>query len=120
MEGQGITPVMPIGNGGDGLGFGGNSGLWLFAILALMWGGNGFFGGRGQGFPQDVASKEDVVYTSAFNQLQDENSNIISTIGSARADVISAVKDSAYNNLGEIRDLESTTNAGFANMQKCC
>ena len=46
MEGTGITPVMDMNRGyGDGFGFGG-SGLWLFAILALMWGGNGFFGGN--------------------------------------------------------------------------
>ena len=40
MENTGITPVMPVGGAGDGFGFGGGSGLWLFAILALMWGGN--------------------------------------------------------------------------------
>ena len=46
---NGITPVMDINRGyGDGFGFGG-SGLWLFAILALMWGGNGFFGNGGYG-----------------------------------------------------------------------
>ena len=47
MEGTGITPVMNMDRGyGDGFGLNGG-GLWLFAILALMWGGNGFFGGRG-------------------------------------------------------------------------
>ena len=44
---DGITPTYNIGGSNDGLGFGG-SGLWLFAILALMWGGNGFFGGNMQ------------------------------------------------------------------------
>ena len=44
MEGTGIQPVMSMNPCyGDGFGFGGGSGLWLFAILALMWGGNGFF-----------------------------------------------------------------------------
>lgn len=42
---DGITPTYNIGGSNDGF-FGGN-GLWLFAILALMWGGNGFFGGNG-------------------------------------------------------------------------
>ena len=45
MESTGIVPTMPI-TGGSDFGFG-NGGLWLFAILALMWGGNGFFGNRG-------------------------------------------------------------------------
>ena len=51
MESTGIVPTMPI-TGGDSFGFG-NGGLWLFAILALMWGGNGFFGNNGSlGFRQ--------------------------------------------------------------------
>lgn len=38
MEGTGIQPVMDMNRGyDDGFGFGGG-GLWLFAILALMWG----------------------------------------------------------------------------------
>ena len=45
---DGITPTYNVG-GNDGFGFGGG-GLWLFAILALMWGGNGFFGGNNLGY----------------------------------------------------------------------
>lgn len=37
---SGIVPTMAVGNDG----FGGNSGIWLFAILALMFGG--FNGGN--------------------------------------------------------------------------
>ena len=37
---DGIQPTIPIGNND----FGGNGGIWLFAILALMWGGGGMFG----------------------------------------------------------------------------
>lgn len=118
MEGTGITPVMNM-SGNDGLGFG-NSGLWLFAILALMWGGNGFFGGnRGNG-PQDYARQSDVVYTSAFNQLQDENTAIRSDIQRAAYDTVAALKDGQYNNLSEIRDLQTAVNAGFANQSQCC
>jgi len=75
MEGTtGIQPTYNLADRGysDGFGFGGGSGIWLFAILALMWGGNGLFGGRGQ-MPQDYARQSDVVYTSAFNQLQLQN-----------------------------------------------
>ena len=49
MEGTGITPVMDMNRGYGYDGFGG-SGIWLFAILALMWGGNGFFGNNGLGY----------------------------------------------------------------------
>ena len=117
---DGITPVMDINHGysNDNYGFGG-SGLWLFAILALMWGGNGLWGNR-QGYPQDYARQSDVVYTSAFNQLQDENTAIRSDIQRTAYDTVSALKDGQYNNLSEIRDLQNQVNTGFANMQNCC
>lgn len=100
----------------DGL-FGGE-GLWLFAILALMWGGNGFFGRNNQ--PSDYARQSDVVYTSAFNQLQDENGQIRAEIQRVGYEAMGTTKDTAYNTLSEIRDLEAAVNAGFANQQKCC
>ena len=105
-------------SGNNNHGMFGNEGIWLFAILALMWGGGGFFGGRGQ--PQDYAKQSDVVYTSAFNQLQNENTAIRSDIQRVGYDNMTTVKDVAYNNLSEIRDLEGAVNLGFANQQKCC
>lgn len=97
MDGTtGIQPTYNLADRGctDGFGFGG-SGIWLFAILALMWGGNGMFGSRGQP-PQDYARQSDVVYTSAFNQLQDENTAIRSDIQRAAYDTVSALKDGYY------------------------
>lgn len=122
MEGTtGIQPTYNLADRGysDGFGFGGGSGIWLFAILALMWGGNGMFGGR-NGYPQDYARQSDVVYTSAFNQLQEENNAIRTDIQRTAYDTVSALKDGQYNNLSEIRDLQAQVNTGFANMQSCC
>lgn len=122
MEGTtGIQPTYNLADRGysDSFGFGGGSGIWLFAILALMWGGNGMFGNRCQA-PQDYARQSDVVYTSAFNQLQDENTAIRSDIQRTAYDTVSALKDGQYNNLSEIRDLQGQVNTGFANMQSCC
>lgn len=122
MEGTtGIQPTYNLADRGysDSFGFGGGSGIWLFAILALMWGGNGMFGSRGQA-PQDYARQSDVVYTSAFNQLQEENNAIRSDIQRTAYDTVSALKDGQYNNLSEIRDLQGQVNTGFANMQSCC
>lgn len=120
MEGLTAADIGAVtrGTSNDSLGFGGN-GLWLFAILALMWGGNGIFGGRNQN-PQDYARQSDVVYTSAFNQLQNENTAIRSDIQRVGYDNMSVIKDASYNNLQEIRDLEQMVNTGFQNSQKCC
>lgn len=55
---------------GDGFGFGG-SGIWLFAILALMWGGNGFFGNR-NGFDGRCATVEDLNNSANFTRLENQ------------------------------------------------
>lgn len=114
MDSTGIVPTMNVC---DTSGFGGG-GMWIFALLILLVIGNGglFGGNRGQ----NTASQSDVVYTSAFNQLQDENIAIRSDIQRTAYETMSTVKDAAYNNLGEIRDIESAVNLGFANSQKCC
>lgn len=60
---EGITPTLPIGGMNDGFG---NSGIWLFAILALMWGG---FGGNRYGNP---ASETFVSETANFSRLENQ------------------------------------------------
>lgn len=115
---DGIQPTYNLAEQGGGLGSFGNEGLWLFVILALFgFGGNGFFGNKGTG---DYARQSDVVYTSAFNQLQDENANIINEIQRASLGTTQSIKDAAYNNLGEIRDIGAQVSTGFSNMQRCC
>lgn len=61
MESTGIMPTLPVG--GDG--FGGGSGIWLFAILALMSGGFGF-GGRGS----QVATTDDLNFGRMESQVR--------------------------------------------------
>lgn len=114
---EGIQPTMDLGDRAGYDSCFGNGGLWLFAILALMWGGNGLFGRGGAG---DYARQSDVVYTSSFNQLQDENNAIRGDIQRVGYDNMAVIKDAMYNNLSEIRDLESITSSGIANQQKCC
>lgn len=60
METTGIMPTMDIG-GADGFG----NGLWLFAILALMWGG---FGNRNV----NPASVEDISNMNNFTRMESQ------------------------------------------------
>lgn len=99
---------------------GGGSGFWIFALLILVFGLNGFGGfGANRGAP-NVATQSDVVYTSAYNQLQNENSAIRSDIQRSTYDVTGAIKDASFANLTQSRDLEAYMANGFANAQKCC
>ena len=77
MEGSGIQPVMSMNPGyGYGNGFG-DSGIWLFAILALMWGGGGFFG---RGADGRCATVEDLNNSANFTRLESQvmnNGNVV-------------------------------------------
>ena len=75
MDSTGIQPVMPMGNTGLG-GFSGE-GLWLFAILALMWGGGGGLFGANRGIAPDgrVATVEDLNNSANFSRLEQQVMN---------------------------------------------
>lgn len=110
---SGIQPVMDMNRGygyGDGL-FGGQ-GLWLFAILALMWGGNGFFGNRGYGEGR-CATVEDLNNSANFTRLESQVMN--------NGNRIESKADAAYSgicNLGyEMAQQFSNTRAQLAD---CC
>ena len=120
MDGTGITPVMDINRGygyGDGFGFGG-SGLWLFAILALMWGGNGFFGGNNLGYRPSTA--EDVSNGFNFSELQSENRDILSAISSDTATTIAAVERVGSGITQSIHDVAMGVADTRAHQQECC
>ena len=121
MEGNGITPVMPIGNGyGDGMG---NSWIFLFVILALMWGGNG--AGNSNAIQADVNRGFD------SQNLQAQTRDILSAVTNGTAQTISASTANATNTISAIKDgnaalirelggVETTLTSLGGNMQNCC
>lgn len=129
MEGTGITPVMDINHGyGDGFGFGGGSGLWLFAILALMWGGNGFFGG---GNGNSNAIQADVNRGFDNQNLQAQTRDILTAVTSGTAqtqatsnantaNIINSIKDGNAALIREFGNVETSLTALNGNMQNCC
>ena len=119
MEGSGITPVMDMNRGYGDFGFGGGSGLWLFAILALMWGGNGFFGGN-QGLGYRAATAEDVNNGFNFSELQSENRDILGAISSDTASTIAAVERVGGDIISDVHDVAMNVAATQAKQQECC
>lgn len=103
-------------------GFGGSNAWILILLFAMIFGGgNGFFGNNNYG---NVATKEDV-YNSVqrstdFAALERQNNEIMQNTLTTGQNVITAVKDASYNNLGEIRDIQNAVTTGFANQQTCC
>lgn len=111
MEGTGIQPVMPMGGSGD-FGFGG-SGLWLFAILALMWGGNGFFGNSGN----SNAIQADVNRGFDNQNLQAQTRDILSAVTSGTAQTIAASTANASNAITAIKDGNASLIREFGNVE---
>ena len=108
---NGITPVMNV-SGNDGFGFGG-SGLWLFAILALMWGGNGFFGGNGN----SNAIQQDVNRGFDNQNLQAQTRDILSAVTNGTAQTISASTANATNAINAIKDGNASLIREFGNVE---
>lgn len=127
MEGTGIQPVMPMGNSGFGFD---NSGIWLFAILALMWGGNGFFGNRGYGYGTE-AVQADVNRGFDNQNLQAQTRDILAAVTSGTAQAVAttnqtfhdtvAVLSDKYNEI--VRDVAAVQVGQanlLANQNECC
>lgn len=126
---DGITPVMNVGNGyGDGFGFGGN-GIWLFAILALLWGGNGAFGGGGYG--NSNAIQADVNRGFDNQNLQAQTRDILSAVNAGTAQSVAATNQTFHDMLSVFADKynEITRDIGavqvgqanaLANQNECC
>ena len=99
MEGTGIQPVMPMGNNGFGFD---NSGIWLFAILALMWGGNGFFGGnRGYGYE---AVQADVNRGFDNQNLQAQTRDILSAVTDGTAQAVATTNQTFHDTIAVLSD----------------
>ncbi len=112
---NGITPVMNVGQGyNDGFGFGGG-GLWLFAILALMWGGNGFFGNNNLGYRP--ATAEDVNNGFNFNDLQNQNRDIMNAITAGTAQSVAATNQAKYDNISVSKDIQVALTAELSRLE---
>lgn len=120
MDSTGITPVMDInrGNYGYGDGFGGANGLWLFAILALMFGGGGWFGNRGygEGLGYRPATAEDVNNGFNFNDLQNQNRDIINAITTGTAQSVAATNQVYHDTLVALNDKYSELQRDFSGL----
>lgn len=94
----------------------GNEGIWLFAILALF--GFGGFGGWNNCNNVNYATSADVQRATDFAALERQNNEIMQNTSNVGLGLQSTVKDTAYNTLSEIRDLDMRVNTGFAEAQK--
>lgn len=112
-----------------------NGGLWLFAILALMWGGGGFgFGGNGFanaiGY-QNLATQNDVQRGFDNQNSMANQREILSAVTNGTAQSVAATNQVFHDLVGYVGDKYNeldrdvlTVNAGIqqaiANQNSCC
>ena len=106
-------------NNDGGFGFGGD-GAWIFGLLVLLGLFNGGFGGFGGNRGDRNATVGDVQRATDFAALERQNNEGVAATRQSAYDVMTAIKDGNFNVLGELRDIQTGVNAGFANQQKCC
>ncbi len=76
-----------------------------------------FLGGRNG---ERNATVGDVQRATDFAALERQNNETVASVRQGVYDTSAAIKDGNYNILGELRDLQTVTNAGFAEQSKCC
>lgn len=112
-----------------------NGGLWLFAILALMWGGNGFgFGNNGFanaiGY-QNLATQNDVQRGFDTLSIENQTRDILSAVTNGTAQSVATTNQVYHDIVGYVGDKYSeldrdvlSVGAGvqqaIANQNQCC
>ena len=108
-------------------GFGNNSGIWWLALMIMFGGGFGGWGNRG-GNP---ATQEFVQNGFNFNDLQDQNRDILQAITGGTAQSVAAAKEAEYETINVAKDAQAQLQAGLnmlqqialqnqANENQCC
>lgn len=133
MNNEGLTAsdvALLAGNNNDGFGGSGWGGMiWLFAILAMMNGGFGF--GGGNGYRPQYATQDFVQNGFNFNDLQDQNRDIMNAITGGTAQAVAASTQAKYDNInvmkdvqaaviGQIGDIRTNQMQLLANQNDCC
>lgn len=97
------------GNGGMGI-------LWLFAILILI-GGSGFGNFGGNGYRPQYATQDFVQNGFNFNDLQNQNRDIVNAITSGTAQAVAATSQAKYDNINVLKDVQAALAAQISDVR---
>ena len=91
--------------------FGGDAFMWIFALLILAGGGFGGFGGFGNAATQDFVQNG-----FNFNDLQDQNRDLMGAITSGTAQSVATTNQTFHDTLGALSDKYSELARDIANV----
>lgn len=90
--------------GGNGNGFGGNSFLWIFALLILANGGFGGWGNSGYGQYATAASQQEILFGQQFQNLDNKLDRLGNGIADATFAINNSIKDGNTMVAGRVVD----------------
>lgn len=107
-------------SGNNGM-WGDGSFMWIFALLILAGGGfNGFGWGNGFGYQPQYATQDFVQNGFNFNNLLDQNRDILNAISKDTTDTITAIKDGNAATIREFGNVEAALATAIQQQQTCC
>lgn len=131
-DSNGIMPVMPIGGSGD---FGNNGFIWMFFLLVLLMGGNGF-GWGGNSFANAIGYENLATSNEVQRGFDNQNNmanqrDILSAVTAGTAQTIGAVNNTFHDTVNALSDKYSElardvsnvqlgVQQGIANQNECC
>ena len=98
------------GWGNDGMGL-----MWLLAIILLMGGGN--FGFGGNGYRPQYATQDFVQNGFNFNDLQNQNRDIVNAITGGTAQAVAATNQAKYDNINVLKDVQAALASQIADVR---
>ena len=107
------SDVAMLSNGNE---WGGNSFMWIFALLILAGGGFGGFGG----YNAQYDTQDFVQNGFNFNDLQDQNRDILNSITMGTAQSVAAVKDAQAALTAQLSDVRSMEQNIIGQQMECC
>lgn len=105
--------VMAMSNN-DGMG-GNNAFFWIFALLLLGGLGNG--GMYGGGYRPQYATQDFVQNGFNFNDLQDQNRDLMGAVTGGTAQSVAATQQAKYDNINAIKDAQTVLGAQIADVK---
>ena len=101
----------------DGRGFGdGNAFMWIFALLIL--GGLGNNGWGNGGYHPQFATQDFVQNGFNFNDLQDQNRDILNNITAGTAQAVAATNQAKYDNINVMKDVQAAISSQIGEVKE--
>ena len=103
-DGGSLSPADVVAMSNDGMG-GNNAFFWIFALL-LLAGGFGNGGMYGGGYRPQYATQDFVQNGFNFNDLQDQNRDLMNAVTGGTAQAVAATQQAKYDNINVMKDVQ--------------